>query len=104
MDIWHVRGGNRLFGSCRVQGSKNATLPILAASLVLPARSRLRNVPQLKDVAAAKEILTHLGCRLEDEADGVLLVDSTAPCGAEVPRALMGDVRERICPDKKIVK
>ena len=48
MDIWHVRGGNRLFGSCRVQGSKNATLPILAASLVLPARSRLRNVPQLK--------------------------------------------------------
>ena len=96
MDIWHVRGGNRLFGSCRVQGSKNATLPILAASLVLPARSRLRNVPQLKDVAAAKEILTHLGCRLEDETDGVLLVDSTAPCGAEVPRALMGEMRSSV--------
>ena len=37
MDIWRIKGGRRLDGACFVQGSKNATLPIIAASLVVPA-------------------------------------------------------------------
>ena len=53
MELWHIRGGRRLSGSCRVQGSKNATLPILAASLALPRRSELEGVPGLRDVDAA---------------------------------------------------
>ena len=63
MELWHIRGGRRLSGSCRVQGSKNATLPILAASLALPRRSELEGVPGLRDVDAALEILRLLGCR-----------------------------------------
>ena len=35
MDIWHLRGGNRLEGSCFVQGSKNASLPIIAAGVAI---------------------------------------------------------------------
>ena len=34
MAIWHINGGRRLEGACFVQGSKNAVLPILAASIV----------------------------------------------------------------------
>lgn len=95
MDIWHVRGGNRLFGSCRVQGSKNASLPVLAASLVFPARSRISNVPQLRDVDAAASILSHLGCRVargEGEAD----IDSSGLNCAEIPRALMEEMRSSV--------
>ncbi len=95
MDIWHVRGGNRLFGSCRVQGSKNAALPVLAASMALPARTHLRNVPRLKDVDAAVRILRHLGCSVE-EGEGELLIDSSAPCGAAIPRELMGEMRSSV--------
>ena len=34
MSIWHIYGGNRLTGSTRVQGAKNAVLPIMAASVL----------------------------------------------------------------------
>ena len=95
MDIWHVRGGNRLFGNCRVQGSKNASLPVLAASMILPARSRIRNVPQLRDVDAAASILSHLGCRVE-RAEGEMLIDSSGVSCAEVPRELMGEMRSSV--------
>ena len=95
MDIWHVRGGNRLFGSCRVQGSKNASLPVLAASVVLPVRSVLKNVPHLKDVDAALQILSHLGCRI-DRGEEELIIDSTSFTGAEIPRELMAEMRSSV--------
>ena len=95
MDIWHVRGGNRLFGSCRVQGSKNATLPVLAASMVFPAHSHIRGVPQLRDVDAAVSILSHLGCRVERE-ENELYIDSGLITDAEVPRELMAEMRSSV--------
>ena len=95
MDIWHVRGGNRLFGSCRVQGSKNASLPVLAASMILPAHSHVRNVPQLRDVDAAVSILSHLGCRVS-RGEGEMDIDSTGVCCAEVPRELMEEMRSSV--------
>ena len=95
MDIWHVRGGNRLFGSCRVQGSKNASLPVLAASIVFPARSRVRNVPRLRDVDAAVSILSHLGCRVARE-ENELYIDSGCVADAEIPRELMAEMRSSV--------
>ena len=62
MPLWKVRGGNKLQGSLAVQGSKNAVLPILAASLLGGGVTRLSNCPQLLDVDASMEILRHLGC------------------------------------------
>ena len=73
MDIWHVQGGKRLEGACFVQGSKNASLPILAACIVRPARVELKNVPQLRDVDAALRILRHLGCQAEQRGDEVYI-------------------------------
>ena len=64
MDFWHVQGGKRLSGSCEVQGSKNASLPILAASIARPLRAELTNVPRLRDVNAALRILrSYIGKR-----------------------------------------
>ena len=59
MDIWHVWGGKKLHGACFVQGSKNASLPIIAASLIFPAETELMNVPRLNDVDSALRILHH---------------------------------------------
>ena len=71
MDIWRIKGGRRLDGACFVQGSKNATLPIIAASLVVPAGSELLNVPQLRDVDAALRIVRHLGCTAEQRGGSI---------------------------------
>ena len=97
MEIWHIRGGNRLFGSCRVQGSKNASLPVLAATIALPNRSVIRNVPRLNDVSAAVSILSHLGCRVESTGqNNELAVDSRQVCRAEIPRGLMEEMRSSV--------
>ena len=95
MDIWHVKGGNRLFGSCRVQGSKNASLPILAASAVLPVRTHIQNVPNITDVDAAVKILSHIGCSVERDG-GELYIDSTDFSCAEIPRELMAEMRSSV--------
>ena len=84
MDIWTLRGGNRLDGECRVQGSKNASLPILAASILRPAESELTNVPRLRDIDAALRILRHLGCRAEQKGN-TLYIDARAANWAEGP-------------------
>ena len=95
MDIWHVRGGNRLFGSCRVQGSKNASLPILAATILTPQRCELLRVPRLTDVDAALRILRRLGCRA-CRRDGTVAVDSAALSCCAVPHELMAEMRSSV--------
>src|SRR5678815_3670082 len=50
LDQIHIDGGTRLEGEVRVSGSKNATLPLMAAALLGEAPTTLRNVPDLADV------------------------------------------------------
>ena len=95
MDIWRLRGGKKLEGSCTVQGSKNASLPMLAASVVTPLRTELTNVPRLRDVDAALRILRHLGCRAEQRGSEVY-IDSTALTRSGIPRALMEEMRSSV--------
>lgn len=95
MEIWHIRGGNRLEGACFVQGSKNASLPIIAASLICPLRCELLNVPQLRDVDAALRILRHLGCSAEQRGSDVY-IDSTRLSGSSIPHELMVEMRSSV--------
>ena len=95
MDIWHIRGGNRLEGSLRVQGSKNASLPILAASILCPLRCELLQVPRLYDVDAALSILRSLGCRAVQQEEGVY-IDATGLSCCAVPHALMEQMRSSV--------
>ena len=95
MDIWRVRGGRRLEGTAAVQGSKNASLPILAASILCPARTELTNVPQLKDVDAALMILRSLGCTAFQEENRVF-VDSSSLLYSEIPFTLMKEMRSSV--------
>jgi len=95
MDIWRIRGGRKLEGVCFVQGSKNASLPILAASILTPAESELQNVPQLKDIDAALRILRHLGCVAEQRENEVYINARGVTC-CGIPHKLMLEMRSSV--------
>jgi UDP-N-acetylglucosamine 1-carboxyvinyltransferase len=77
MDVFHVEGPVRLSGSVRINGSKNASLPIMAATILAAGKSTLRAVPRLSDISVCGELLERLGCRITREQDGELCIDST---------------------------
>jgi UDP-N-acetylglucosamine 1-carboxyvinyltransferase len=65
MDGILIRGGKRLHGTVHISGAKNAALPILCATLLSDGDSLIRNVPRLRDIDTAAELLTVLGRRVE---------------------------------------
>ncbi len=80
-----VRGGKRLSGAVKIDGAKNAVLPVIAAS-ILASRgvSRIENVPALADVYTINEVLRHLGAEVDFEGESISInaqgeLDSEAP-------------------------
>jgi len=65
LDQIHVEGGTRLEGEVRVSGSKNATLPLMAAALLAEGPTTLRNVPDLADVTTLLQLLRTMGVEAE---------------------------------------
>ena len=95
MSEWSVVGGRRLQGRMKVQGAKNAVLPIMAASLLGGGVSRLENCPKLSDVDASLEILRHLGCRVAQNG-GEIVIDSSGMSQNHIPHALMLKMRSSV--------
>jgi len=77
MDVFRIEGPVRLSGSVRINGSKNASLPIMAAAILAPGESILKFVPRLSDISVCRELLTSLGCKLSGRSNGDLAIDST---------------------------
>jgi len=77
MDIFHIEGPVRLSGSVSINGSKNASLPIMAAAILAPGESSLKSVPYLSDISVCGKLLRQLGCKLTRGPDGDLCIDST---------------------------
>ena len=77
MDVFHIEGPVRLSGSVRINGSKNASLPIMAATILAAGKSTLKAVPRLSDISVCGELLEGLGCKITREQDGELCIDST---------------------------
>ncbi|HAH32509.1 MAG TPA: UDP-N-acetylglucosamine 1-carboxyvinyltransferase [Elusimicrobia bacterium] len=61
MDNFVIHGGKQLNGEIRIGGSKNAALPILAATLLTRDRCEVKNVPELRDIRSTFELLNYLG-------------------------------------------
>lgn len=95
MESLIIRGGNRLQGEIDVQGSKNSSLPILAATVLIRGVSVIHNCPDLTDVDAAIEILRHLGCSVKRE-NHTVIVDSRFIDGCCIPDTLMREMRSSI--------
>ena len=66
-----VVGGIPLRGEIAVHGSKNAALPILAATVLFPEPVELTNCPELADVRHMLALLEELGCRIRQQGDRV---------------------------------
>ena len=91
-----LEGGHRLEGEVQVSGSKNAALPILAATLLTQEECILHNVPFLSDVATILEILRCLGVKVERQGGSIITrVVDERPVTA--PYELVKTMRASIC-------
>jgi len=77
MDIFHIEGPVGLSGSVSINGSKNASLPIMAGAILASGKSVLSSVPHLSDISVCSELLAQLGCKLTRSPNGDLCIDST---------------------------
>jgi UDP-N-acetylglucosamine 1-carboxyvinyltransferase len=96
MDEIRVLGGHRLQGSVAVGGSKNATLPVLAATLLASGVYRFTNVPELKDVATMLEMLSRFGVVSGRTGPHEITVDTRESRNAEAPYELVKTMRASI--------
>jgi UDP-N-acetylglucosamine 1-carboxyvinyltransferase len=73
MDKFVIQGGKKLSGTVRVQASKNAALPILAASLLAEkGETIIDNVPDLADIDVMLQVMEQLGAKVQRYADDKL--------------------------------
>lgn len=95
MDLISIEGGVPLKGTLTVQGSKNAALPILAASILVPGVTTLTNCPDISDVACMCEILKSIGADVHRHKD-VIRIDATQITTAKLPRELVTRMRSSV--------
>lgn len=96
MTTFHIHGGIPLQGKVRIQGSKNAALPILAATLLTGDASDIRNCPQIADVQHMVSLLQSLGCLVRRSGDGYL-VDSTRAGACNMSGDAITGMRSSLC-------
>jgi UDP-N-acetylglucosamine 1-carboxyvinyltransferase len=65
MDKFVIRGGNRLVGSIRVSGAKNAALPAMAAAILTDEPVILENIPDVRDIQTERNLLVSMGAEVE---------------------------------------
>lgn len=90
-----IAGGKKLEGKIRVDGAKNAVLPILAATVLNSGKNVIHDCPELKDVFATMEILRFLGCKVEKKGS-TIIVDSSNINEYHIPDNLMREMRSSI--------
>ena len=95
MEGFRVLGGEKIEGQVRLQGAKNAVLPILAAALLPEGETVIRDCPDIRDVHAMAGILNQLGCRCDMEGDEVR-IDSADLNRWEMPEGLSKQIRSSI--------
>lgn len=96
MDSLIIRGGNRLHGTLTASGSKNAALPIMAATLLTPESCRLHRVPVLRDTDTMATLLSSLGAEISRHDDGALVLQSSALRELKAPYELVKTMRASI--------
>ncbi len=77
MSSFFIKGGNRLHGEVNISGSKNASLPVVAAAMVLDGPCTIENLPEISDIRVLLEICEELGAKVEKIDHGVVRIDPT---------------------------
>jgi UDP-N-acetylglucosamine 1-carboxyvinyltransferase len=92
VDSFLVSNSGVLVGNAKVSGAKNAVLPIMAAALLVKGKSRIGNVPNLRDVRTMSDLLRVIGAKVKFEGEE-LLVDATDCDHLEAPYELVKTMR-----------
>ena len=90
-----IEGGKKLEGTVSISGSKNASLPIIAATILSGKTSKLYHVPNIHDTQITLKILKLLGCKVKKERDKIEI--STKQMNkTEIPEDLMKQMRSSV--------
>ncbi len=95
MSNYIIEGGKRVEGKVKISGSKNSSLPIIAATILNGGKTTLYNVPKIKDTEMMYEILKTLGAKVEKKNNKVV-IDTSKIEKLEIPDDLMHKMRSSV--------
>lgn len=90
-----IQGGNKLEGEVKISGSKNAALPILAATILNAGKTTLYNVPNIQDVQTMFEIIKEIGGKVSHK-NNKIIIDTSKIHTFEIPDNLMRQMRSSV--------
>ena len=90
-----IKGSNKLEGKVKISGSKNAALPIIAASILNAGKTTLYNVPNIHDTQMMFEILKNLGGKVEKK-NNKIIIDTSKIKKYEISEDLMRQMRSSV--------
>ncbi|MEA3400193.1 MAG: UDP-N-acetylglucosamine 1-carboxyvinyltransferase [Armatimonadota bacterium] len=93
MSVIRIAGGTPLAGTVAVSGSKNGSLPLLAAALLCDGEVVLHNIPSIRDIRTMIEMLRALGATVRFRDDGGLVIDSSSLSSVSAPYELVRRMR-----------
>lgn len=96
MDKFIIEGGERLKGKIGISGSKNAVLPLIAATILQKGTYTIGNVPRLKDVTTMMKLLDLLGGKCEWLGDHIISIDTTGVENHVAPYELVKKMRASV--------
>ena len=95
MSKFIIQGGKKLEGEVKVSGSKNAALPIIAATILVRGKTTLYNVPDIQDVQTMFEIIKDIGGKVTRK-NNKIIVDTSKIHTYEIPEELMRKMRSSV--------
>ena len=95
MSEYIIKGGKKIAGEVEISGSKNAALPIIAATILNGGKSTLYNVPNIHDTQMMFEILKKLGGKVTKKSNKII-IDTSKINKYEIPEDLMRQMRSSV--------
>ncbi len=95
MSKFIIQGGNKLEGEVKISGSKNAALPVIAATILNAGKTTLYNVPNIQDVHTMFEIIRKIGGTVTKKKNKII-IDTSKIHTYEIPDELMRQMRSSV--------
>ena len=93
MDVIQIEGGHPITGEVHVGGAKNSALKLMAATVMAPGVTTLRNVPNISDVHIMGKVLKRLGAMIDVVDEHTLVIDTNGVDKWETPYELVAKMR-----------
>ena len=95
MSKFIIQGGKKLEGEVKISGSKNAALPIIAATILNSGKTTLYNVPKIQDVQTMFQIIKQIGGEVTKKKNKTIINTSKVHT-YEIPEDLMRKMRSSV--------